>query len=586
MQLAAAESEARLSAEKLARIEHELAQLKRLVFGVKSERFEGAAAAGQASLFGGDVPAANVAPHASETVTRKVPARKPVRQALPSHLPREVVVIEPEEDTAGLRKIGEEVTETLDYRPAKLVVMRRVRPKYVDPKAEERGVVIADLPPRPLEKGMAEAALLAHVAIEKYADHLPIYRQVQRFKRQGITIAESTLGGWIATTADLLTPLYEALKGEVVASGYIQADETPIPVQDQNKKGTTHRGYYWVYHAPAPGLVVMDYQQGRSRAGPAAWLDGYKGALQSDGYRAYEHFDGLPGITGYGGWIATTADLLTPLYEALKGEVVASGYIQADETPIPVQDQNKKGTTHRGYYWVYHAPAPGLVVMDYQQGRSRAGPAAWLDGYKGALQSDGYRAYEHFDGLPGITGYGCWAHARRYFFEAKDNDAARAEYALREIKKLYAIERELAGSEPEARREARHERAVPVLDVFRVWLEANRGLPKSPWGKAVNYALARWEKLTRYTKDGHIEIDNNLVENAIRPIALGRKNYLFAGSHDAARRAAVIYSLLATCKKHDVNPQTWLADALARIPTHPHKQVADLLPHHWKQRKG
>lgn len=480
MQLAAAESEARLSAEKLARIEHELAQLKRLVFGVKSERFEGAAAAGQASLFGGDVPAADVAPHASETVTRKVPARKPVRQALPSHLPREVVVIEPEEDTAGLRKIGEEVTETLDYRPAKLVVMRRVRPKYVDPKAEERGVVIADLPPRPLEKGMAEAALLAHVAIEKYADHLPIYRQVQRFKRQGITIAESTLGGWIATTADLLGPLYDALRREVVASGYIQADETPIPVQDQNKKGTTHRGYYWVYHAPAPGLVVMDYQQGRSRAGPAAWLDGYKGALQSDGYRAYEHFDGLPGITGYG----------------------------------------------------------------------------------------------------------CWAHARRYFFEAKDNDAARAEYALREIKKLYAIERELAGSEPEARREARHERAVPVLDVFRVWLEANRGLPKSPWGKAVNYALARWEKLTRYTKDGHIEIDNNLVENAIRPIALGRKNYLFAGSHDTARRAAVIYSLLATCKKHDVNPQTWLADALARIPTHPHKQVADLLPHHWKQRKG
>ena len=587
MQLAAAESEARLSAEKLARIEHELAQLKRLVFGVKSERFEGAAAAGQASLFGGDVPAANVAPHASETVTRKVPARKPVRQALPSHLPREVVVIEPEEDTAGLRKIGEEVTETLDYRPAKLVVMRRVRPKYVDPKAEERGVVIADLPPRPLEKGMAEAALLAHVAIEKYADHLPIYRQVQRFKRQGITIAESTLGGWIATTADLLTPLYEALKGEEVTE---TLDYRPAKLVVMRRV----RPKYVDPKAEERGVVIADLpprplEKGMAEAALLAHVAIEKYADHLPIYRQVQRFK-RQGITiaesTLGGWIATTADLLTPLYEALKGEVVASGYIQADETPIPVQDQNKKGTTHRGYYWVYHAPAPGLVVMDYQQGRSRAGPAAWLDGYKGALQSDGYRAYEHFDGLPGITGYGCWAHARRYFFEAKDNDAARAEYALREIKKLYAIERELAGSEPEARREARHERAVPVLDVFRVWLEANRGLPKSPWGKAVNYALARWEKLTRYTKDGHIEIDNNLVENAIRPIALGRKNYLFAGSHDAARRAAVIYSLLATCKKHDVNPQTWLADALARIPTHPHKQVADLLPHHWKQRKG
>src|SRR5690625_7500713 len=172
---ASADSESRWSAEKLARIEHELAQLKRLVFGVKSERFEGAAAAGQASLFGGDVPAADVAPHASETVTRKVPARKPVRQALPSHLPREVVVIEPEEDTAGLRKIGEEVTETLDYRPAKVVGMRRVRPEYVDPKAGQRGGVTADRPPSAPEEGVGEAALRAHVASEENADHLPIH---------------------------------------------------------------------------------------------------------------------------------------------------------------------------------------------------------------------------------------------------------------------------------------------------------------------------------------------------------------------------------------------------------------------------
>jgi transposase len=479
--LAAAEAQAAAGRKKLARLEHELAQLKRLVFGTKSERFEPLHRADQASLFGGEVPVEAPAPEvAAPVITRKAPARKPVRQVLPSHLPREVVVIEPETDTSALRKIGEDVTETLDYRPAKLIVLRRVRPKYVDAKREERGVIVAELPPRPVEKGMAEPGLLAHVVIEKYVDHLPLYRQVQRFKRQGITIADSTLGGWITTTAELLVPLYEALRREVVAGGYIQADETPIPVQDQDKKGTTHRGYYWVYHAPEPGLVVMDYQEGRGRAGPAAWLAGYEGALQSDGYAAYEHFDRLPGITTCG----------------------------------------------------------------------------------------------------------CWAHARRYFFEAKDNDAEKAEHALTEIRRLYAIEREIAGASPEERRRVRQERAVLVLDTLKTWLEANPGLPKSPWGKAVSYALARWEKLTRYANDGRIEIDNNLVENAIRPVALGRKNYLFAGSHDAAQRAAVIYSLLAACKKHDVNPQVWLTDVLVRIPSHPHKQVADLLPHHWKARKG
>ena len=396
------------------------------------------------------------------------------------HLPREVIVIEPEEDTTGLRKIGEEVTETLDYHPAKLKVIRRVRPKYVDPKSEERGVIIGELPPRPVDKGLAEPALLAHVVIEKYVDHLPLYRQVQRFTRRGITLALSTLGDWISSTADLLAPLYDALVREALASGYIQADETPIQVQDNQKSGVTHRGYYWVYHAPERGLVVMDYRKGRSRDGPAAFLEGYRGALQTDGYAAYDAFDNL---------------------------------------------------------------------------------------------SD-------------ITAYGCWAHARRHFHEALGTAPEKARHVLEEIGKLYAIERMLreedAGAEERSR--ARQKEAVPVLERLKSYLEANPGLPKSPWGKAVRYALGRWQKLCRYVRDGHIEIDNNLVENTIRPIALGRKNYLFAGSHAAAHRAAVIYSLLATCKRHSVNPHTWLTDVLSRIPTHPHKQVHELLPHHWNER--
>jgi transposase len=190
--------------------------------------------------------------------------------------------------------------------------------------------------------------------------------------------------------------------------------------------------------------------------------------------------------------------------------------------------------------------------------------------------------------LDRVTTYNCMAHARRHFFEAKDSAPERADHALHEIRNLYTIERYLreeTDCSPETRRCMRQEKSVPVLNRFKTWLEANGGLPQSPWGKAVKYSLARWEKLSRYTEDGRVEIDSNMVENAIRPIAIGRKNFLFCGSHDAAQRAAVIYSLLATCKKQGVNPQEWLTDVLTRIPTHPAKRVHELLPHRWEKSK-
>lgn len=177
--------------EQLAQLSHELAQLKRLVFGARSERFVPGFELDQLPLFGGAPPKEE--PAATETITyTKRKKGKPVRQALPSHLPREVIVIEPDVDTSGMRKIGEEITETLDYVPGRLKVIRRVRPKYVDPKSEDSGVVIGELPARAVERGIAEAGLLAHVVIEKYVDHLPLYRQLQRFTRQGITLASST----------------------------------------------------------------------------------------------------------------------------------------------------------------------------------------------------------------------------------------------------------------------------------------------------------------------------------------------------------------------------------------------------------
>jgi len=225
--------------------------------------------------------------------------------------------------------------------------------------------------------------------------------------------------------------------------------------------------------------------------------------------------------------------------------------------------------------------------MEYQPGRGRDGPTALLASYKGALQTDGYKVYDDYDKHPGVPTHNCWAHARRYFFEAQQSAPEEAEHMLKEIGWLYKIERELRenGATHEQRARARQEKSLPVLKGIKAYLASHPGLPKSPWGQGVHYTLARWDKLVRYVEDGRIEIDNNLVENAIRPIALGRKNYLFAGSHEAAQRAAVIYSLLATCKKNDVNPWEWLRDVLERIPTHPAKSVADLLPHNWDKGK-
>ncbi len=223
--------------------------------------------------------------------------------------------------------------------------------------------------------------------------------------------------------------------------------------------------------------------------------------------------------------------------------------------------------------------------MEYRPSRGRAGPAAFLRRYAGALQADGYAAYEAFDVHPSITTYGCMAHARRKFYDCRPYEPEKAEHVLGQLRRLYTIERPLRerGTSPAQRRTVRQEKAAPILKALKPWLEAHRGLPKSPWGQATHYMLGLWPRLTRYLEEGWVELDNNVIENALRPLALGRKNYLFAGSHDAAQRAAVVYSLLGTCKLHGVNPQQWLTDVFQRIPTHPAKRVTELLPHHWQK---
>ena len=470
---------------KLASLTLQLEQLQKMIFGSKSEHFVSAAITSPSQLSLGietdTIAATSVAEAKKITYTRvkteTKPVSHPVRMKLPDHLERKEIVLEPEHNE-GCRKIGEEVTEELEYEPGKLYVNRFVRPKYVS--ADNTTLLIAPMIERPLPKAIAGPGLLTQIVVDKYIDHLPLHRQQQRFSREKVNIPYSTISDWVTNTCKLITPLYDTLLKEVLAGDYLHADETPLKVLDRDKKGETHRGYYWVYHNSLKDLVLFDYQPGRGREGPLQMLKEFKGHLQTDGYAAYNIFN------------------------------------QKDD----------------------------------------------------------------------VTLFHCWAHARRKFYEAQDSDADRSAYALKHIQLLYAIERR-AKDESLSNEEIvslRKQEALPVLNDLQKWMKQTytHVLPKSPMGKAITYSLERWEQLLTYTTDGKLNIDNNPVENAIRPVAIGRKNYLFAGSHEAAQRSAMLYSLLGTCKLHGINPTQWMKDVLTRIATHPVNQLSILLPHNWK----
>lgn len=464
-------------------------EYQRLLFGKKSERFVAKAhGEGQMDLpFDVEEKAVEQSVQKEEiTYTRKKQTREnhPGRFPLPDHLPVEEIILEPKQDTSGLKCIGKEVTDKLELVPAKLFIKRYIRPKYIKPEDEHnldcKGI-IAELPSFPIEKGIAGAGLLAQIAVDKYVDHLPIHRQIQRYSREGVRIPANTINGWQ---------------------------------------------------------------------------------------------DGI-------------ADLIRPLFDRHTQLVMGQGYLQADESPIKVLDKKTKGKAHNGFYWVYYAPLQDALIYDYRKGRGREGPGEMLQDFKGYLQSDGYKVYDWFGKKKEITLLNCWAHTRRYFEKAKDSDLKTATYALSEIQKLYMIERFAKNQElgPAGRKTLRLEHALPILNDFSKWMvqQLQSTLPKSPMGKALEYAIPRWDNLMAYLYDGHLEIDNNLVENAIRPLALGRKNYLFAGSHDAATRAAMFYSFFGTCKRHDINPYEWLKDVLERIPEHKANKLDELLPQNWQK---
>ena len=472
-------------------LSHQLDQLKKMIFGSRSERYvptdPGVA---QPTLFeqqqdpGKAVVSTQTVSYVKTKLAASDPKAHPGRMKLPAHLRRETVVLEPEQDISGCRKIGEDITEILECTPGQLYVKRFIRPKYAvagtDTGSGTR-VVMARLPERPLDKSMAGVSLLAQIIIDKYVDHLPLNRQMQRFSRDGVQLPITTLTGWVSSVCGLIAPLGEALTRQVLQSGYLHADETGIRVLDKDKKGSTHKGWFWVY-----------------------------------------------------------------------------------------QDSRQ-----------------GMVFFDYQPSRNKDGPDRVLKDFSGYLQTDGYETYTHFDQQSSIRQLNCMAHARRKFVESLDNDTARSTYALEQIGLLYDLEREAKDCCVEDRLGLRQSKAVAILEELGTWMQKQyqQVTPKSAIGQALAYSIKRWDKLSLYTTDGILAIDNNPVERSIRPLAVGRKNYMFCGSHEAAKRAGMLYSLFGTCKLHQVNPQEWLMDVLNRISSHPINRIEELLPHIWcKQR--
>lgn len=412
-------------------LKHDLAQFKRMIFGSKSERFVPIdnKLNPQVSL---DLNAETIATckiteatkvsyvRTKTEVIRNPAKAHPGRMKIPENFRREVIILQPDTTVKGLKKIGEDITEVLCYVPGEFYVKQYIRPKYVVPVNDtDNSVIAASLPGRLLEKCMAGEDLLAQITVDKYVDHLPLHRQSQRFQRAGLIIAQSTICGWMK-------------------------------------------------------MVLIN---------------------------------------------------LIALYELHKQLVLSTGYLHTDETTLQVLDENKKGKTHQGYYWVYHNSEQKLVLFDYWPGRGREGPDDILKNYTGFLQTDGYAVYDKFEKRTGIILVGCLAHARRKFSDALLNDKARAEYALTIIAQLYAIERRIADENllEQDVLQVRQKEAVPILSKFKEWLteEYVKILPKSVIGQAIAYCIKRWDKLIKYTTDGRLKIDNKPVENAIRPIVIG-----------------------------------------------------------------
>lgn len=431
----------------------------------------------------------------TKTITVKV---KPSRRDLDTTgLPTEVIDIYPDGTTDENGKLKDEYVEIgtdessrLEHIAAKTYIKKTVIHKVMlksdsnNKTPEDRRIICARLPLAPVNRCMAGASVLTDIIIGKFMYHLPFYRQIQQYKESGITISDSTMGGWYEAAVEKLKLLYDILRQHILQSEYIQIDESVLPVID-SEKHKARKGYEWCVRDAIRGAVMFYYDRG-SRGGKVA------------------------------------------------REILGT--------------------------------------------------------YKGAVQCDGYDAYDQFEKNDNITVYGCWAHARRKFVDALNENNRLATEALCFIRKIYKVESDAnkAGLNADERKEQRLKISYPTIRLFETWMKETylKVLPNSKMGDALEYTYSLLPRLSRYVNDGRINIDNNLIENAIRPLALGRKNYLFCGNDASAYRAAIVYSLISTCKAADVDPRTWMEDVLRKIPYYQRDQrdLAELLPFNWKNR--
>ena len=546
--------------ERNEQLEFQLAQFNRLVFGQKRERFIASEPPTQATLFTPDVPV--VAPVAAPVIQtgpkpkgQKAGVSNPNhkgRNAFPAHIPRVVTVLQAQEVAANpshFAKIGQEIVETLDYQPARLFVKQYVKERHA---AKPKNEIIAQIVEATLEQN---TEIVEHIS-KKITEDAANQALVPTFEAQ------------IETIGTQIEPI----------NAQIEAKTAAIPNYTEG-----------VYTASMPSRPLP---KAIAEAGLLAQIqiDKFIDHLPID--RQAKRWRRESGINITGStvveWSLGTYNLLMPLYEKLIELVFDCDYLQADESTIKCLENAPKGKSHTSYQWVYRNVKQNLVLFDYQRGRSGECLHPNVKKHKGFLQTDGYSVYDSLDKLPDLTRVNCLAHVRREFFEAKDNDTKRAEIALQFIQNLYKIEEEARTKNltPEQITALRIEKATPILTEFKTWLdkEALNILPQSAIGKAFTYAIKRWNKIAIYAKNGCLEIDNNRIENAIRPLALGRKNYLFAGSDEGGKRAAMMYSFFATCAAHNINPLSWLTDVLNRITDHNIKSIHELLPHIWAEK--
>jgi transposase len=498
----------RAALAEIERLQLLLAGLRRNRFGRRSEQLDEATlqqgtedleqsvAEQQAALDGSASPSEAPTPEPASQPRRTEPARRN-RGALPAHLPRIELIVDVEDKACPccggtLHQIGEDRAEMLDYVPAQLRVRVIRRPRYGCRTCEE-AVVQAPAPERPIDGGMATEALVAHVLINKYCDHLPLYRQAQIFARQGVNLDRSTLCNWVGRACWWLAPLHELILSTVLASPKVFADDTTLPVLNPGQ-GRTKTGRLWCYAVDnrpwcGPGHPAAAYVYSEDRKGehPATHLQGFKGLLQVDGY------------AGFGRLVGAT---------------------------------------------------DGVLQLAF-----------------------------------------CWAHTRRKFYDVHvATKSPLAAEALRRIAALYAIEADIRGKPAEERRLVRQQQSRPVVEAMHAWLTEQLGRisGRSILAQAIRYALNHWKGLILFLDDGRLELDTNTVERAMRPVALGRKNALFAGADSGGRHWAIVATLIQTAKLNGLDPLAWLTDVLERIVSGRTKRrdLDTLLPWNWAAEKA